>query len=260
MKLICAVFVIMLAALFIMTACSPVINQGGNENQAKGLLVNVNADSEYRAGPGQMYEKIGVLAAGQVVEAFGRNPDGNYLLFQDPANPGKLYWLEDKNVTVTGNPGDLPVATPMATPTPISGCPTPIGGGPTAVDCGVAPSTGGCPTPIGGGPTEVNCGAAPSTGGCPTPIGGGPTEVNCGVAPLSGGCPTPIGGGPTAVDCNTAPSTSGCPTPIGGGPTPISCSNNGGSTPVPLLPLRRVPTPTSTLPFVRRVPTSTPVR
>ncbi len=261
MKLNRAVFLIGVATLFVIAACSPLISQGGDESQAKGFMVNVNMDTDYRTGPGQVYQKIGVLTAGQVVEAVGRSPDGNYLLIRDPANPEKLYWVDSKNVTVTGNPGDLPAATPPATPTPVSGCPTPIGGGPTAVGCGIAPLTGGCPTPIGGGPTEINCGAAPSTGGCPTPIGGGPTEINCGVVPSTGGCPTPIGGGPTAVDCGAAPSTGGCPTPFGGGPTPISCGGSGGSTPVPGLPgLRRVPTLTPTFQILRRNSTPTPVR
>jgi hypothetical protein len=227
-----AVFLIGIATLFVIAACSPLVSQGGIDTQTKVLLVHVNIDTDYRTGPGQVYEKIGVLAAGQVVEAVGRNPDGNYLLIRDPANTGKLYWVDSKNVTVTGNPGDLPAATPISTPTPVSGCPTPIGGGPPAVDCDVAPSTGGCPTPIGGGPTAVDCGIAPSTGGCPTPIGGGPTEINCGVVPSTGGCPTPIGGGPTPFSCN-----------------------------VPSFPgLRKVPTLTPTFQILRRLPTATPVR
>ena len=246
-----------LVTLLVISACSPLVNPGVNGTQTKVLLVNVNIDTEYLTGPGQVYQKIGVLAAGQVVEAVGRSPDGNFLLIRDPANSGNLYWINSKNVTVPGNPNDLPVATPIATPTPVGGCPTPIGGGPTPVDCGVAPSTGGCPTPIGGGPTPVDCGVAPSTDGCPTPIGGGPTAVDCGVAPATGGCPTPIGGGPTAVNCGAAPSTGGCTTPIGGGPTPISC---GGSSLVPTLPImRRVPSPTPTVPIIRRVLTPTPV-
>jgi len=150
-----------LVTLLVISACSPLVNPGVNGTQTKVLLVNVNIDTEYLTGPGQVYQKIGVLAAGQVVEAVGRSPDGNFLLIRDPANSGNLYWINSKNVTVPGNPNDLPVATPIATPTPVGGCPTPIGGGPTPVDCGVAPSTGGCPTPIGGGPTPVDCGVAP---------------------------------------------------------------------------------------------------
>jgi hypothetical protein len=91
MKKIHAVFVIGFVVLFVISACSPLVNQGVNETQTKGFLVTVNIDTEYRTGPGEIYKKIGMLAAGQVVEAVGRSPDGNYLLFRDPAHPENLY-------------------------------------------------------------------------------------------------------------------------------------------------------------------------
>ena len=178
MRLNKMVFLLLFAVLFVTSGCNLSINLGVNETPTV-LMVTVNINTEYRTGPGSAYETAGSLAAGQLVEAVGRSPDGNYLLIRDPANSEKLYWLDSSSVTMNGNSGNLPAATPPATPTPVSGCPTPIGGGPTEVNCGVSPSTGGCPTPIGGGPTPVDCSGAPSTSGCPTPIGGGPTPINC---------------------------------------------------------------------------------
>jgi hypothetical protein len=226
------------------TACNLPTALGGHGPSPTVMMISVSAATEYRAGPGQSYDLVGVINPGQEVEAIGLSPDGNYLLIRNPADPVVLGWLNRDDTTILGNPVKLPISTPPSTPTPVIGltlvfsCPTPVGGGPTPVSCPTqvdgSSSFSGCPTPVGGGPTPVTCTtqvAGPTlVGGCPTPVGGGPTPVSCapvGGPTLVGGCPTPIGGGPTPVSC-TAPvggptTVGGCPTPVGGGPTPVSC-------------------------------------
>jgi hypothetical protein len=201
--------IIVFAAMLALSACTA---QGVQESMPPGLLVSVSEAAEYRTGPGEVYDLIGVLNPGREIEAIGVSPDGEYFLIRDPANLLVLGWLLRDFTTYTGDPIGLPISTPPPAPTsvvtPESGgdCPTPVGGGPTPVSCG--PTDGsGCPTPVGGGPTPVTCG--PSDGGvpapgCPTPIGGGPTPVTCG--PSDGGVPAP-----------------GCPTPYPSGPTPVTC-------------------------------------
>jgi hypothetical protein len=180
-------------ALFFFSACNMPIEQKAEVTPSIVLRFRVNEITEYRTGPGQNYELVGELIAGQEVEAVGRSLNGDYLAFRNPANPTVLWWLMSDNVTGIGDSDSLPIQnlpnlpTPEAVPTMVGGCPTPVGGGPTPVSCGPsaepAPAAGGCPTPVGGGPTPVSCGPsaepAPAAGGCPTPVGGGPTPVSC---------------------------------------------------------------------------------
>ena len=226
---------------------------GSAENEDSLTIVHkvsVGVATEYRSGPGEVYDVLGFISQGQVVDAVGRSSGGDYLVFQDPANPAMFYWLKYEMIQDGSPLADLPIFASPPTPTLVpgselaGGCPTPVGGGPTPVSCGtpVPAEIAGCPTPIGGGPTPVSCsGEVASGSGCPTPIGGGPTPVSCygqGKAPSGSGCPTPIGGGPTPVSCSGSgqvPSGgSGCPTPFGGGPTPVSCSGSGGGPATPV--------------------------
>ena len=206
-------FLIFPSIVFAIAACNLPTALGGQGTPSTVLKVSVSVATEYRTGPGQGYDLVGVLNPGQEVEAVGLSPDGEYLLVRDPANPVVQVWLKGDFATVKGNPALLPISTPLPTPTPVAGstllgnCPTPVGGGPTPVSCATqvdgSLSVGGCPTPVGGGPTPVSCTGGPTlVGGCPTPVGGGPTPVSCTGGPtLVGGCPTPIGGGPTPVSC-----------------------------------------------------------
>ena len=169
------------------------VARGVEGTMAAVPLVSVSMATDCRTGPGQVYDPVGVLNPGQVSEAVGLSPEGDYWLIRDPASPTTLCWLGGEYVTVTGDPSGLPVSFPPPTPTLVVsqvGCPTPIGGGSTPVSC--SSPAGGCPTPIGGGPTPVSCSSP--VGGCPTPIGGGPTPVSC-VTPVGGpsliGYPTP---------------------------------------------------------------------
>ncbi|MCJ7677496.1 MAG: hypothetical protein MUO35_07225, partial [Anaerolineales bacterium] len=193
-------------SLLILSGCNLPLPGTVQEPTSVNLRVQLSVPTDYRTGPGDVYDLIGVLMPGQEFEVVGRSTEGGYLLIRDPAHPEVLGWLKSEGAAVSGVLLGLPIPTPPPTPTPVDGL----------------PPDGGCPTPIGGGPTPVSCNGPSLSSGCPTPIGGGPTPVSCDGLP-AGGCPTPIGGGPTPVSCDGLPSNGGCPTPIGGGPTPVSC-------------------------------------
>jgi hypothetical protein len=181
MTKVVTVLLIVCATLFTLSACNLPNSGGDKETPASALKVSVSVATEYRSGPGQVYDVIGVLNPGREVEAVSRSPDGDYLVIQDPANPTSLVWLKSEYATASGNPAALPISLPPPTPTLVKE-PESKGGGFTPVV--TPPSVGGCPTPVGGGPTPVSCPtsgeAPPSTGGgCPTPVGGGPTPVSC---------------------------------------------------------------------------------
>ena len=248
---------VVFAACFGLSACNLPVSRAPTKVPSTVLTVGVSALAECRSGPGQEYTLIAALEPGQVVQAVGRSPAGDYLLIQHPSNSNILCWLMTASAAVVGNAADLPeVSVSAQASTLVAGCPSPVGGGPTPVDCsaGGPPLVAGCPSPVGGGPTPVDCsaGGAPLVAGCPSPVGGGPTPVDCsaGGPPLVAGCPSPIGGGPTPVDCSAGgpPLVAGCPSPVGGGPTPVDCSVPGGAlprrraTPVPGVPTLVGPT------------------
>jgi hypothetical protein len=159
---------LLLLSAILFAACNLPGSGSSEETPTLVLTISVSTATEYRAGPGEAYDLLGVLEPGQEVEAVGRSPEGDYLVIRDPDDPGSLAWLPSDGAITIGNPTGLPTAVPPPMPTlvgdPGSGCPTPVGGGPTPVSCGTGdalPAGSGCPTPVGGGPTPVVC---------PTPV------------------------------------------------------------------------------------------
>ncbi len=209
---------------------SPVSKEPEIKNTA---VLTLNEEATCLSGPGEGFDEVGMLSAGQVTEALGRSPEGDYWVIQYPAETATLCWVANASVAVSGNPQGVPVATPPPTPTlpvsPEGGCPTPVGGGPTPVSCGAPPAGSGCPSPVPSGPTPVSCGAPPSGSGCPSPVPSGPTPVSCGAPPSGSGCPSPVPSGPTPVSCGAPPSGSGCPSPVPSGATPVYCGPPLGS-------------------------------
>jgi Bacterial SH3 domain len=86
-----------------------------------GPIVTVRLDLEYpsvnlRAGPKTTYDQVGILLLGQKAVAKGRSPGGDWLLIEYAGAPGGTAWVYAPYVNIT--PGDLPVVSPPATPTP----------------------------------------------------------------------------------------------------------------------------------------------
>jgi len=177
MKIFNRVFLVFFVTAFLISSCNLPISQDDTESPSARLMVSVNTATEYRTGPGEIYDVVGSLNPGQSAEVIGTNQDKDYLLILDPANPGSPVWLENDAAMLTGVPIGLPISTPPPPPTLVA-TPIPVAS-PTLIV--TPPLPGGCPTPIGGGPTPVSCPGygAPIGSGCPTPIGGGPTPVTC---------------------------------------------------------------------------------
>jgi hypothetical protein len=84
-----------------------------------GVTIIVKMDTEQinvRAGPSTVYEKVGVLLAGQEVPARGRSVTGEWILVVYPGAQGGVAWVYAPLVDIKG--GALPVVEPPPTPTP----------------------------------------------------------------------------------------------------------------------------------------------
>ena len=86
-----------------------------------GPIVTVRLDLEYpsvnlRAGPKTTYDQVGILLLGQKAVAKGISPGGDWLLIEYAGAPGGTAWVYKPYVNIT--PGDLPIVSPPATPTP----------------------------------------------------------------------------------------------------------------------------------------------
>ena len=83
------------------------------------IITVANADgANVRAGPSSVYyEKIGPsLIEGQIVQALGRSPGGNWIQIYYPGVPGNVGWVYAPLVVLS--PGYLPIVEPPPTSTP----------------------------------------------------------------------------------------------------------------------------------------------
>ena len=104
----------------------------------------VNANC--RAGPDTAYQVLTVLPAGEIVEAIGRDADGEW--WQVQLTAGDQCWLSDLTVEINFNADDLPEVAAPSTPTPSPGA---IAGRVWHDLCGVSGGEGGEPaTPTPG--------------------------------------------------------------------------------------------------------------
>jgi hypothetical protein len=89
----------------------------------KGATATVRTDMgesflNVRSGPGALYDKIGVLLAGQSVAVLGVSPKGEYYLVEYPGVAGGQGWVSATYVIVV-NGDNLPVVEAPATATPV---------------------------------------------------------------------------------------------------------------------------------------------
>ena len=81
----------------------------GNEPQAN-----------LRAGPNQLFDRVGVLLAGQRVPAVGKSPKGEWIQVLYPGAPGGKAWIYEPLVSIEPPAANLPVVEAPALPTPAS--------------------------------------------------------------------------------------------------------------------------------------------
>jgi hypothetical protein len=79
--------------------------------QGNDLQINV------RSGPGSLFDRVGVLLAGQSVPAKGKSPAGEWIYIEYPGVTGGRGWVYAPLVEIRP-PSQLPIVEPPPTPTP----------------------------------------------------------------------------------------------------------------------------------------------
>ncbi|MBN2118589.1 MAG: hypothetical protein JW730_18590 [Anaerolineales bacterium] len=82
-------------------------------------LISVSVNTNCRAGPGRVYDRVGALMVGETAEVVGRDPTWRYWYIKNPDQVNGYCWVWDEYATVTGNVAVLPQFTPPPTPTPV---------------------------------------------------------------------------------------------------------------------------------------------
>ena len=66
-------------------------------------LISVSVDTNCRTGPGQVFERVGILLVGETAEIVGREPKGEYWYIRNPDEGVEFCWVWGEYATVTGN-------------------------------------------------------------------------------------------------------------------------------------------------------------
>ncbi len=86
----------------------------------KGPTVKVSLDQEepvnVRSGPGALFDKVGVILAGQELPAIGRSAGGDWIEIEYPGAPNNIGWVYAPLVIPSGH--ELPIVEPPPTVTP----------------------------------------------------------------------------------------------------------------------------------------------
>ena len=80
-------------------------------------MISVEVETLCRLGPGKVYDRVGELGIGKLVEVFGLDPSSDYYLIRNPSHPENFCWVWGFYATPVNNIAGLPVYTPMHTPT-----------------------------------------------------------------------------------------------------------------------------------------------
>lgn len=81
-------------------------------------VIRATTNTNCRSGPGYVYDILGALLIGDIVEVRGRISDNSWWYIQNPDDAGKYCWVWKQTTVVDGNITSLPVLTPAPTPTP----------------------------------------------------------------------------------------------------------------------------------------------
>jgi hypothetical protein len=79
-------------------------------------LITVSVDTNCRAGPGSIFERVGMLLEGETAEVVGREPKGEYWYIRNPDEGLEYCWVWGEYATVTGNTLPLLYMSPAAPP------------------------------------------------------------------------------------------------------------------------------------------------
>lgn len=81
-------------------------------------IISVSQETNCRSGPDASFTFLGLLAVGEQAQVVAKSPDGEYWLIVNPDDPAGNCWLWGEYASLTGSTDNLPVQTPVATPTP----------------------------------------------------------------------------------------------------------------------------------------------
>jgi len=81
-------------------------------------MISVEIETLCRMGPGMIYDRVGELPVGQLVEVFGLDPSREHYLIRNPSHPEGFCWVWGFYATPVNSFSGMPVYTPMHTPTP----------------------------------------------------------------------------------------------------------------------------------------------
>lgn len=80
-------------------------------------MISVEIETLCRLGPGTVYDRVGELGVGKMVEVFGLDPSRDYYLIRNPSHPESFCWVWGFYATPVNSFSGMPVYTPMHTPT-----------------------------------------------------------------------------------------------------------------------------------------------
>lgn len=83
---------------------------------AYAVTVSVSVDTACRSGPGENFESLGMLLAGETAEVNARSEDGMFFYIQFPHAPPDYCWIWAQYAQVEGELRELAVYTPPPTP------------------------------------------------------------------------------------------------------------------------------------------------
>ncbi len=101
------------AGLSLQATAIPTVT-GTPEGPAVIALEQINV----RDGPGVLYNRVGVLIAGQRAPALGRSAGGDWIEISYPGAPGGVGWVYSFNVTLEAGAFSLRIVEPPPSPTP----------------------------------------------------------------------------------------------------------------------------------------------
>jgi hypothetical protein len=115
-------------AAFLLIALVPRVAGGSGSLQATaiptvtgtppGPMVVALEQINVRDGPGVLYNRVGILVAGQRAPALGRSPGGDWIEISYPGAPGGVGWVYSYNVTLEAGAFPLRIVEPPPSPTP----------------------------------------------------------------------------------------------------------------------------------------------
>ncbi|PKN98735.1 MAG: hypothetical protein CVU42_10995 [Chloroflexi bacterium HGW-Chloroflexi-4] len=88
-------------------------------NAAGNVVISLAKNTICRTGPATNYPSVASIPAGQQVNAVGKLENStSYTYIENPSAPGSFCWVFSEGAAIQGDPKDLKIVKPIASPTP----------------------------------------------------------------------------------------------------------------------------------------------